>query len=89
MKTNKLSFLIIFAIASLGIVSLVTIFYNHLGNAAQTKTNSSTVINDQLVSAENQIKLISIENNALHNEIESMKVQIAELSTNLQTSTKS
>lgn len=82
-KTNKYVFYIIFTIATLGLINAINLIYKHISSSNSDTEITTSLLNQKLRSAENQIRVISNENTTLQDEIESLKLDITNLTKKL------
>jgi regulator of replication initiation timing len=81
--TNKSLFVTIFIITIIGLLGGINILYQHLNSTTVPQEHSVNQLNQKLLAAESQIKLIVSENNVLRMEVKRLKQSINELALKL------
>lgn len=74
--TNKSLFVTIFIIAIAGLLSGINILYQHLNSNIDNQEYNVAQLNQKLLIAETQIKIIVNENNKLRSEAKQLKDEI-------------
>lgn len=67
--TNKRLFIVIFALASVGLLSSISIFYQRLTNKEIPPQSNLEELKIKLAASEDQIRIIVGENNALRSKV--------------------